>query len=41
MTERSEGVIRLSPPGRGGSSQPSHIVGPHGPNGRYQSEEPA
>jgi hypothetical protein len=41
MTERSEGIIRLSPPGRGGSSPPDHDPGARSGTRRNRREEPA
>ena len=41
MTERSEVIIGLSPPGRGGSSPPGHDPGARATTGRDRREEPA
>jgi hypothetical protein len=40
MTERSEVIIRISPPGQAGSSQPGRAPASHYPNNRNHSEEP-
>jgi hypothetical protein len=39
MTERSEVIIGLSPPGHGASSPPDQPATPHRPDGPYPSEE--
>ena len=41
MTERSEVIIRLSPPGRGCSSPPDHDASSRSTTGRDPREEPA